>query len=88
MAYQGNPVDVLAPLAKANVALIHVVGDADNVVPPAENTALVEERYKKLGGTIQVIHKPGVGHHPHGLDNPTPVVEFIVKHSGDVPRGK
>ena len=80
LAYQGNPVDVLAPLAKANVALIHVVGDADNVVPPAENTALVEERYKKLGGTIQVIHKPGVGHHPHGLDNPTPVVEFIVKH--------
>ncbi len=29
----------------------------------------------------QVIHKPGVGHHPHGLDDPKPVVDFIVKHA-------
>ncbi len=65
------------------MALIHVVGDADNTVPPAENTAIIEARYKKLGGTIQVIHKPGIGHHPHGLDDPTPVVEFILKHTGN-----
>jgi hypothetical protein len=47
------------------------------VVPVAENTSLIESRYKALGGQIQVIHKPGVGHHPHGLDDPTPVVTFI-----------
>lgn len=80
-AYTGNPIDVLAPLAKAGVALIHVVGDADEVVPVAENTALIESRYHALGGTIQVIHKPGVGHHPHGLDDPLPVVDFIVAHT-------
>jgi pimeloyl-ACP methyl ester carboxylesterase len=82
LAYRGNPIDILAPLAKANVALIHVVGDADDVVPVAENTAIVEERYKKLGGAIQVIHKPNVGHHPHGLEDPSPVVEFILEHAG------
>lgn len=81
-AYTGNPIDVLAPLAKAGVALIHVVGDADDVVPVAENTALIENRYKALGGTIQVIHKPGIGHHPHGLDDDTPVVDFILAHQG------
>jgi len=81
LAYPGNPIDVLKPLAKAKIALIHVVGDADDVVPVVDNTAIVEERYKKLGGTIQVIHKPGIGHHPHGLDDPTPVVDFIVKHT-------
>jgi hypothetical protein len=80
LAYTGNPIDLLAPLAQAKVALIHVVGDADNVVPVAENTALIEERYQKLGGTMQVIHKPGVGHHPHGLGDVGPVVEFILKH--------
>ena len=80
LAYPGNPVDVLAPIAKAGVALIHVVGDADEVVPVSENTAIVEERYKKLGGVISVIHKPGIGHHPHGLEDPTPVVDFILKH--------
>ncbi len=80
LAYAGNPIDILPPLAKAGVALIHVVGDADDVVPPAENTLIIAERYQKLGGTIQVIHKPGVGHHPHGLDDPAPVVEFILAH--------
>jgi len=80
LAYRGNPIDTLAPLAKAKVAIIHVVGDADDVVPPAENAAIVEQRYKALGGTIQVIHKPGVGHHPHGLDDPAPVVKFILEH--------
>ena len=44
----------------------------------AENAAVIEARYRKLGGEIQVIHKPGVGHHPHGLDDPAPVVKFIV----------
>lgn len=81
LAYDNNPVDakVLEPLAKARVPLLHVVGDADDVVPVAENTAVVERKYKALGGGITVIHKPGVNHHPHGLDDPTPIVEFIVK---------
>jgi len=81
LAYRGNPIDLLEPLAKAKIALIHVVGNADDVVPVAENTALVEERYRKLGGEIQVIHKPGIGHHPHGLDDPAPVVKFILDHT-------
>jgi pimeloyl-ACP methyl ester carboxylesterase len=78
LTYLGNPVDVLSTLAEAKIPLIHVVGDADQVVPVAENTAIVEQRYRALGGTIQVIHKPGVDHHPHGLDDPAPVVRFIV----------
>lgn len=81
LAYQGNPIDTLGPLAKAGVALIHVVGDADDVVPPAENAAIVEQRYRALGGTIEVIHKPTCGHHPHGLDDPQPVVDFILRHA-------
>jgi len=76
-AFRGNPIDGLEPLAKAGVSLIHVVGDADKVVPVAENTAIIEERYKKLGGHIKVIHKPGVGHHPHSLKDPAPLLEFI-----------
>lgn len=80
LASTKNPVDNLAPLAKAKVPLLHVYGDADEVVPWQENTGLVAERYQKLGGDISLIPKPGVGHHPHGLDDPTPIVEFIVKH--------
>ena len=79
LAFRGNPIDGLEPLAKAGVPIIHVVGDADIVVRVAENTAVLERRYKQLGGTIQVIHKPGVGHHPHSLKDPKPLVDFILK---------
>jgi pimeloyl-ACP methyl ester carboxylesterase len=81
LAYKGNPVDNLAPLAQAKVPLLHVYGDADDVVPWDENTGIVAERYKKLGGDITLIGKPGVSHHPHGLSDPTPIVGFIVKHA-------
>lgn len=83
LAYDKNPVDQLAPLAKAGVPLLHVYGDADDVVPWDENTGVIAERYKKLGGSITLIAKPGVGHHPHGLDDPTPIVEFIRKHAAN-----
>jgi pimeloyl-ACP methyl ester carboxylesterase len=79
--YLGNPIDVLSTLAEARIAIIHTVGDADDVVPVSENTAIIEARYKALGGIVEVIHKPGIGHHPHGLDDPTPVVKFIIEHT-------
>jgi pimeloyl-ACP methyl ester carboxylesterase len=88
LAYTGNPVDTLEPLATAGIALVHVVGDADDVVPPAENGLIVAERYKKLGGTIELISKPGCGHHPHGLDDPAPVVDFIRRHAAAQPAAK
>ena len=82
--YPGNPVDTLAPLAAAHVPLIHVVGDADTTVPPVENTDVMRARYLSLGGEFVEIVKQRCDHHPHGLADPTPVVEFIVAHcAGD-----
>lgn len=80
LAYGKNPVDNLEPLAKAKVPLLHVYGDADDVVPWNENTGVVAERYRELGGDITLIVKPGVGHHPHGLEDSTPIVDFLAKH--------
>jgi pimeloyl-ACP methyl ester carboxylesterase len=81
IAYRGNPVDNLKPLADAKVPLLHVYGDADPVVPWEENTGVVAARYRKFGGDITLMPKPGAGHHPHGFTDPTPIVEFIVKHT-------
>lgn len=81
IAYDRNPVDNLQPLAKAGVPLLHVYGDADDVVPWQENTGLIAQRYRQLGGSITLINKPGVGHHPHGLDDPRPIVDFIIRHA-------
>jgi len=79
-AYTGNPIDNLEPLAKAGIPIIHVVGDLDKVVPVAENTGIAEKRYKKMGGIFKVIHKQ-VGHHPHSLKDPKPLVDFMLKHA-------
>ncbi|HWD41998.1 MAG TPA: SGNH/GDSL hydrolase family protein [Fimbriimonas sp.] len=81
LAYRKNPIDNLEALAKAHVPIIHLAADADEVVPYPENTVILAERYRKLGGSIQVMVKHGFKHHPHGLDDPTPLVEFILAHA-------
>ncbi len=78
LAFTGNPVDLTDRIAGAGYPMLHVVGDADDVVPVAENTAIFEQKIKAAGGSIQVIHKPGVGHHPHSLQNPQPIVDFVL----------
>ncbi len=72
-----QPLDNLAPLAKANVALLHVCGSLDPYF--RDNTLEVEKRYKKLGGKIEVIVKKGVGHYPLAPEDPAPVVDFITR---------
>ena len=75
LAYKKNPLDNLNTLAQAKIPIIHVVGDMDKIVPVSENTAIAQERYKKMGGIFEVIHKKDVGHHPHSLKDPTPIVD-------------
>ena len=77
--FRGNPLDHAEALAKAGIPVIAVAGDADEVVPYHENTEIFEKTYKQNGGRIQVIIKPGVGHHPHSLEDPSAIVEFIIE---------
>ncbi len=79
--FKGNPLDLLAPLAKARIPILSVAGDADKVVPFAENTAILKQRYEALGGKIEVIVKPGVDHHPHSLKDPKPIVDFLLSNA-------
>ena len=77
--FKGNPVDNLAPLAAARIPIISVCGDSDKTVPFKNNMDVVRSRYLSLGGTVEVIIKQGVDHHPHSLENPEPVVDFILR---------
>ena len=76
--FRGLPLYGLESLAKQKVPLLHVVGQADTVVPVEENTDLLEKSYRSLGGSIKVIRKKGVGHHPHSLKDPQPIVSFVL----------
>ena len=81
--FNGNPIKHMENIAKHKVPILIVVGDADEVVPVAENTALLENRLKELGWEMEVIHKAGVGHHPHSLKDPKPIVDFILESTGN-----
>ena len=59
----------LGELAKHDVPLLHVVGTEDFVLQ--RHTMVVERMYHQLGGSITVIMKEGVAHHPHSLIDPT-----------------
>ena len=70
--------DNLAPLAKAGIPLLLVYGDADKLVPVRENSEVVYDRYRALGGAATRVVKPGQDHHPHGLADVAPVVRFFA----------
>ena len=59
---KNNPIDRLAPLARAKVPIFHIHGDADKVVPLDQNTLELARRYKALGGSAEVDVVPGKGH--------------------------
>jgi pimeloyl-ACP methyl ester carboxylesterase len=65
-------------LAKHDVPLLHVVGTEDFVLQ--RHTMVVEKMYQQLGGSITVIMKEGVAHHPHSLMDPTPIADWIEQH--------
>lgn len=78
--YAGNPVDNAGMLARAGVPVLLVVGLADEAVVYEENGELFARRYREAGGDIHVIEKEGCGHHPHSLQDPKPIVEWIEAH--------
>lgn len=79
-AFDGNPGKHLAPLVQAGIPIISVCGDSDQTVPYKDNMEVLRNEYVRLGGMAEVILKPGCDHHPHSLENPQPVVDFIVRY--------
>src|SRR5690606_34397927 len=77
--FKGNPIHKIRSIAKGGYPMLHVCGAADEVVPISENTTPFEAGIKVQGGSIEVVYKEGVGHHPHSLENPTPIVDFILR---------
>lgn len=79
--YREHPIDKKHLLLENNIPIIMVYGDSDEVVPYHENGAVLEKYYRDNGGIIEAIGKPGCKHHPHGLDDRTPIINFVEKYS-------
>lgn len=81
LTYRDHPIDHVEEIFKLGIPVILVYGDADVVVPYKENGAILEKYFKEHGGKIKVICKEGCGHHPHGLEDNTPIIDFILENS-------
>ncbi len=77
--FEGGPLSGLEGLAEAQVPIFLLMGQADVVVPPHENGERLVERYRALGGPMEVWRKPGDGHHPHGLHPVDPLLRAVLR---------
>jgi endonuclease/exonuclease/phosphatase family metal-dependent hydrolase/pimeloyl-ACP methyl ester carboxylesterase len=81
-----NPVDRLAPLAKAGVPIFHIHGDKDGTVPLADNSALLASRYREAGGTVTLQIAEGQGHNMwRGFFECQGLVDFVLRGGAAAP---
>ncbi len=79
IGYRNHPLDHLDKLAESKIPVFLVSGDSDSLVPYEENGKYLNDLYEEKGLVIQTVIKKGGDHHPHGLRDNTPVIEFILK---------
>jgi len=79
--YADNPatrqedIPKLVELARRDVPLLNVCGSLDFVLE--KNTKVIENVYHQAGGRITIMIKEGAAHHPHSLQDPKPIADFI-----------
>ncbi len=79
-----NPIDRLALLAKSGVPVFHIHGDVDKVVPLELNSGLLAERYRELGGTMDLEVVEGQGHNMwEGWFQSQRLVDFVLESLGN-----
>ena len=78
--YRKHPIDYVDDLIKNDIPIFLVCGDSDGIVPYNENGIELYNKYIKSNKTIFQVLKKGCDHHPHGLDDNTPLIEFAEKY--------
>ena len=80
IGYRNHPLDNLDKLVESKIPVFLVNGDSDSLVPYEENGKFLNDLYEKNGLVIETVIKKGGDHHPHGLEDVSPVISFIMTH--------
>lgn len=80
LSYREHPIDKMHLLLENNIPVFMIYGTADPIVPYEENGKILEDFYRANGGIIEAVGKPGCAHHPHGLEDNSPIIKFAEKH--------
>lgn len=78
LSFKDNPIDNAEKLAVSGIPVVIVAGDSDADVPHRENAQLLYDIYMKNGAKILYILKKGCDHHPHSLEDPTQICDFLA----------
>jgi len=77
VAFRDSPIDHLDVLREHRIPLLLLYGNADMTVIYEENGRVLERFYRAYGLPMKVISRSAAGHHPHGLEDPAPMIEFV-----------
>lgn len=80
ICYRDHPMDKVPLLAENNIPVLLIYGEEDSVVPFCENGKCLVDYYIAHGKMIEAIGKKNCDHHPHGLDDTTPIMDFMMKY--------
>jgi hypothetical protein len=80
-----NSVALAEKLAAARVGIIYVAGGQDEIVPFAENGAVIQKAFESKGLFFRPLKQPTEGHHPHGLSDPREILRLIRMNTYAVP---
>ena len=78
--YRNHPIDRVAPIIKHKIPVFLVGGDSDDIVPFDENGQVLYNTLKENNANVIKVVKPGCNHHPHGLEDNTPIIAFTLKY--------
>lgn len=84
-SFDDIPQNDLAGLAGFRVPILHVIGLNDKIVPPADNTYVLIDRYMRLGGPVTVIPMTAGPQNPEGhhfeIEHPEKLADFVYNHT-------
>jgi len=75
--FKDFPIYNLKEFFDHNIPVLLVAGDADPVCRPEKNYQVMLRYCEENNIPITVHIKPGCGHHPHGLEDTTPILNFV-----------
>lgn len=78
--FWGNAIHHIQTIQAAGLPIFTVCGGKDTVLPFEKNMKLVRTAFQEIGGVVEMIVKPDGDHHPHSLDDPEPIVDFLKRY--------
>lgn len=78
-AFKGHPVENFPEFFSHAIPLLLVAGGADEIVEFSANSGKMIDYCRAHNVDITVFIKPDCKHHPHSLEDVSPIVEFVER---------